>query len=522
MLVLAALSHSGCLPENAEASGPGLRHGDPDENLALLALNEERGDEPAAGRDEEEVPTRLPSDLHADHSPQERDSDRSDEAESDEQNPIALLVDGARERNESHPLRHFFRQLDALVAERGDGQVRILQVGDSHTASDTFTGEARALLQARFGAAGRGYLMPGRPWRSYRQEDVSYNMSGDWRVRSGMRHPTSGPYSLAAIRVETESAEAWLERESCSRCEGRGSFSTLTVFFARQPEGGRFEVLVDGEVHDVVDTASVEAGPGSVTWAFEEGEHTVRLRTLDEGRPVALFGTSTASIRRGITYDSIGLNGAQLRHFLNAEPAYINEEIATLSPDLLVIAFGPNEAFSSRYQVDDPRRDATLLIDRLNNYRDEVRTLVETYREAAAEASCLVLLPPDLRNRDGQACSMFRFDFTGFPAEFCVEPPPYNYPGIISAQRYAAMELGCAVWDQQSAMGGEGSINIWHELDLAAGDGVHLRGSGYDRLAEQFVEDLVRAWEAWRRGDDAPLETTVIFPELATTAITTR
>ena len=40
-----------------------------------------------------------------------------------------------------------------------------MQIGDSHTANDSFSGRLRELFQARFGDAGRGVLPPGVPYR---------------------------------------------------------------------------------------------------------------------------------------------------------------------------------------------------------------------------------------------------------------------------------------------------------------------------------------------------------------------
>ena len=45
--------------------------------------------------------------------------------------------------------------------------VAILQIGDSHTANDSFSGRMRELFQARFGDAGRGVLPPGVPNAGY-------------------------------------------------------------------------------------------------------------------------------------------------------------------------------------------------------------------------------------------------------------------------------------------------------------------------------------------------------------------
>src|SRR5699024_5668170 len=59
----------------------------------------------------------------------------------------------------AHPLAHFYQGLARLEDDpKNPAIVRITQIGDSHTASDTFTGPLRHALQKRFGDGGRGYL----------------------------------------------------------------------------------------------------------------------------------------------------------------------------------------------------------------------------------------------------------------------------------------------------------------------------------------------------------------------------
>jgi len=62
-------------------------------------------------------------------------------------------------------LRPFFTALAQLDMKRTRQAVRILQIGDSHTANDAFSGRMRERLQSRFGAAGLGWLPAGIPDR---------------------------------------------------------------------------------------------------------------------------------------------------------------------------------------------------------------------------------------------------------------------------------------------------------------------------------------------------------------------
>ena len=59
------------------------------------------------------------------------------------------------------PLLPLFRALAAQEAYASATPLTILQIGDSHTANDSFSGRMREQFQARFGDGGRGILPPG-------------------------------------------------------------------------------------------------------------------------------------------------------------------------------------------------------------------------------------------------------------------------------------------------------------------------------------------------------------------------
>ena len=59
-----------------------------------------------------------------------------------------------------HPARlaAVFARLQAVETRAADADVRIIQLGDSHTASDYGTSVVRARLAGRFGDGGRGFF----------------------------------------------------------------------------------------------------------------------------------------------------------------------------------------------------------------------------------------------------------------------------------------------------------------------------------------------------------------------------
>ena len=419
-------------------------------------------------------------------------------------------------RRASHALARVYERMAQLDSGGAPARLVFLQIGDSHTASDTSTGRLRELLQVRFGDGGRGYAFAGLPWERYRQRHMGYRMSAGWRGVNGMRS-SQGAFGMGGARVETGARGETIVRETCDRCEVGRTFSRLVIHYLEQPGGGRVRVRVDGDEAGLIVSDGVASDLGVFEWTGVDGPHRVELETLDRA-PVTIFGIATER-ERGVVVEAMGINGAQARHFLRFDERLTAAEVAARAPDVLLFAFGPNEAYSSRYQVRRPDEEVFELLEKLDAYRVEYGELIARYRAGAPDAACLVLLPPDMTPRAGEdRCVPQRFDAEPIRGELCVRQPPYNYGGIINAQRYAAAEAGCAVWDQQQAMGGPGGMHIWQELRLGAADGVHLTSRGYDRLAEGLFADLVDNWTRWMSDEPEPLGTTVLHPELAITA----
>lgn len=453
------------------------------------------------------------------------DSAASSSTSKSSSSPVTSLPDRlGQDRNDDtpdvqHPLHKLYTKLQALEdADPNDPDapiVRITQIGDSHTASDTFTGPVRTALQKEFGDGGRGYLAAGKPWERYRQRDARYDMSSGWSTGNGI-YKAAHNFALSGVRIWTDRPGEWISRSPCPRCQGGKKSSHLQVVYLQQPDGGQFDIHVGKDQHERVSTASDDTEIGVFELPLPRGEHTVRIETVGDGT-VTLFSTSMLD-RPGVIYDSIGVNGAQLRHFLAFDPDYGHAELAALESDVVMIAFGANETMARRYRVSDPATQSIELLEKLQAYHKEIVELLERYQEALPDAECIVLLPPDMLAGSDNACIPYTFESEEVSGERCVAQPATNFAGILNALRYAARSAGCAVWDQQQAMGGEGGMDLWIEMGLARKDGVHLRTKGYDRLAEGFTADLLENYRAWRRGEAEDLTTHVIFPELATTA----
>jgi lysophospholipase L1-like esterase len=327
--------------------------------------------------------------------------------------------------------------------------LHILQYGDSHTASDDWANQLRQEFQAKFGAGGPGYTLPGHPFLGYRRFDSRGSNSRGWYTGGIVTHKDDGIDGLGGVSLTAQSA---------------GETATLTVeceqlelHYLRQPGGGQLEFSVDGAPLATIDTDG-ESAPGSYQYAAAPGVHLYAVRTLSAA-PVRLFGW-VAQNHAGVTYETLGINGAQASLMLGWNSAVLAPELMSRDPALIVLAYGTNEALSRTWTPEEYRAGLTEIIRRL--------------RDTLPLASFLLVGPPDCEYRT-------RGRLMPFP----------HLDQVIEIQREVARENGCAFWDWRAAMGGPGSVRQWVQAGLGQGDYTHLTGGGYRMIGGALFEELM-------------------------------
>jgi lysophospholipase L1-like esterase len=203
-----------------------------------------------------------------------------------------------------------------------------------------------------------------------------------------------------------------------------------------------------------------------------EVPHEVELRTVGDG-DVRVFGMALDRARAGVLVDALGINGAQVFTALRWSEEHFAKQLRRRSPDLVVLAYGTNEALDPKLDTADYERALVELLGRVSR--------------AVPSASCLLLGPPDLARRSSAE------------HEGWVTWPPVL--DIVAVQKRVASAAGCAFYDQLEAMGGPGSMAQWaaEAEPRGAHDRVHLTRVGYIQLGTSFAADLLRAYDAWRK-----------------------
>ena len=417
-------------------------------------------------------------------------------------------VEGAgsffRPRQRPHRLETFFAALERSETDGVDERVGIVQIGDSHTASDTLSGQLRRRFQTRFGSAGRGLAAPGRPWAGFRQEQMSWGMSRGWQTHLAHRREDDGPFGLGGIRLDSTAYGASLARGTCERCEFGHSFESVTVHYLRRPSGGNLTLEIDGaEVHTT--STSGKHGLGIAQLSVAPGPHELRV-VNSGGGPLSVLGVRTESGDDGVTLSSLGLNGATAIDFNQRWSALAHRQLRQLDPTLLVYAFGTNGAYNLYRFAEKFADNEKAIRQQQSRWRRNYRQYVQKTLGALSSPSCLVLTPPDL---SVGSCVWRRPSPDEEP--ICTRRPEmFDY--VVRTQHEIANEFGCAIWDQAEAMGGAGSIVRWNRRTppLAQDDGKHLTMQGYRTVADGLFEDVMASYDHWLSGETRRVRTTPV------------
>ncbi|HXC27529.1 MAG TPA: GDSL-type esterase/lipase family protein [Stellaceae bacterium] len=370
-------------------------------------------------------------------------------------------------------LAPFFAVLDNRASPQ---PLRIMQIGDSHTANDSLSGRMRQHFQGRFGAAGRGWLPAGVPFKYYRPQFVSVGES-----ERGWKHVRPNDHAgialgLDAVAAESEPRDAVMSLQS-TESEG---FDRFAVEYLTQPNGSAFTVAVDGGAPARVSTASAVTAVTRFDLPLDRPAHQIELRA--EGKPpVALLGWDIERQTPGVVYENHGTIGATVGLLEQMTPEAVSFEFDQRRPALIIVAFGTNEGFDDGLDLD---RYAA-------RFRDDVAAL----RQKAHGVPVLVLGPPN-GNRHDHACTAASCG----SSDPCAWNEPEKLAAVRDIERRAAAQNGWVYWDWFGAMGGTCSIDRMGQASppLAMPDHVHLSTPGYQAMADLLFGDLMRAYETWK------------------------
>jgi lysophospholipase L1-like esterase len=362
------------------------------------------------------------------------------------------------------------RALDAFFAslnrtERGAGRVVITHYGDSPITNDGITLTVRRKLQARFGDAGHGFVLPVKPWGWYAHDGIEHLTGRGWDAQPIFISRGDHRFGLGGASLTASSPDATATIALTPKSKG-----AIEVYYLAQPGGGDFVIEVDEIERQRVATGSAETRSGFQRQEIEAGNHRLTIRPAGNGE-ARIFGVTIDAETKGVVYDSLGANGAfigLLANYLDAE--HWTEQLRHRQPALVVIGYGANE---SQFE--------SLPMDR---YERDTREVVRRIKTALPQASILFFGPMDRGERGAGGALVTR----------------RMIPKLVDYQRRLAAETGCAFFDTFTAMGGEGTVARWAVArpKLMGGDWTHPTAQGSEVVGTLLYDALMKAYENYR------------------------
>jgi lysophospholipase L1-like esterase len=367
-------------------------------------------------------------------------------------------------------------------------RLTILQLGDSHTAADIFTGRVRERLQQAFGTGGDAYLVPGKPHIGVRSALFESDASDGWTYEALQRSDAKRRFYLSGFNAIAHHAGAALSMRSRG---GRG-YDRVEVAFLKEPGAGKAEVLIDGTPTGSIDldgtaderaTLALRAPTGAVS-----GFREIAVRSLSDA-PITVTGVDVGREGEGVSFLSLGFPGATVQLLQHLATENLADDLRRMAPDYVVLAFGTNEGFNDNLDIANYVAQYEQIVRRLMEVKPGVRIVIVGPPDAARPAGVCHA------SGVGQDCvSAVAAQIAAGPGGGqCRFPTPPKLGLVREAQRKLADRLGATFWDWSSVMPGPCGAQTWAAANppLMAHDYVHMTLDGYKLSADRFADFLI-------------------------------
>jgi len=372
---------------------------------------------------------------------------------------------------------------------QGQRGLVILQIGDSHTAADYFTGELRQKLQARYGNGGVGYLDAGKPHIGVRSGAMKITASPGWTYHAIQRSDNIAEFWLSGFNaLATASGEALTFASDTPV-----PFDSIEIEALRQPGGGAIDISLDGAIKSSADLGGNAVEP-VVLRLRPDGAASDRVRQIE----IRSRGTGVVSIasigvyqkQAGVSYNNIGYPGATIDLVNKFDEKLMADGLRRLDPQIVVLVFGTNEA--SKPNLDAARYE--------RNYEKAVARI----QAALPNAQIVLVGPPDGAERPPHCSGKGPADAACHPAPpsdgaLYTEPADCDWHTIAhldlvrDIERKIAERHGFVYWNWATINPNQCAA---HQLvnaspPLMTPDHVHFTPAGYVKGADLFLNVLI-------------------------------
>ncbi len=344
--------------------------------------------------------------------------------------------------------------------------------GDSVIGGDGLTEAVRQRLQRRFGDSGHGFHTLGRYSRWYQHRGIHYKERTDWntcliifKCQSDRRYGYGGVTSAS----QGPSLSTWRTVDD----EIGRNVSRFELWYQKRPDGGGFEIRVDGRVERTVNTRAAAVSDDVETVLLADGPHTIDVAARGNGVSRG-YGVVLERDVPGAVWDELSLIGSFTQRLDHQDAEHIAGQVRRRDVDLLVFMFGGN----------DLGRERTDLKHTTLPYEEEYARMIRKMRAGKPEASCMIVAIIDHAIRVNGA----------------IVSRPF-VARLVNAQRAVAKAEGCAFYDTLAMQGGDGAVARGRQSkpQLAAPDLRHPTRAGQQLIGSNLYAALMHGYANYRQ-----------------------
>jgi lysophospholipase L1-like esterase len=351
----------------------------------------------------------------------------------------------------------FFKKLDNQYSN-GEDKINILHFGGSHIQADIWSNRMRTNFQhsSPYCNSGRGFIFPFRLIKSNGSPVIISSHTGRWKgYRNSVNHH-HGPFGLMGARAELLDTLSNINIWHKNPLSNYDSFNSIDVFFTDSSNNFEIKIIVDSNIK-----IDYKRDKGHIKFKLSRlvDSLTIQIyRKKDIPSNFSFFGLLLDNENNGISYHSIGVNGASVKSYLRCID--FEQQLSLIQPDLVIFSIGINDAYEEDFSKESFYNNYDTLIQKIKSINPNTAILLTT-------------------NNDS-------YYMRKYPNKRALE--------VREKMLQLAQNKDLALWDMFQVMGGLNSIKDWQKNKLAKNDLIHLTYDGYNLIGDLLFEAFMKSF----------------------------
>lgn len=357
----------------------------------------------------------------------------------------------------------FYNKLDKLIFD-GVGKINIIHIGGSHVQADIVSGRLRERLATFYpgNKGSRGLVFPYKVAGTNNPGNYFVTYTGKWESCKNVTYKATCELGLTGMSITTKDTTSSITLSLKKENYPAYDFNRIRLF--HRADSNQFKVNLGW----------LDSSKYTIQYDYAKGITDIYLKTYlsevqimfgktDPGQWFyTLYGIQLENDDAGITYHSIGVNGAGTYSYLKC--TLFEQHMAEIKPDLVILGIGINDAAGSNFDA--------------GTFELNYEKIIEKIQRASPNSAIIFLTNND--------------SYRKVRRKYYVN---YNATAVRERMFNLATKYNLAVWDFFNIMGGLGSMATWQKSELSKADRVHFTTTGYKLMGDLLFNAILKSYE---------------------------